>query len=90
MPSSPTINPKNKETWHPHILILCKIERLSFATVTRTRLKGTEREIGPKKEPGLHYKAQCDRATSQIPTRHHYNLERAQRQNRDNTDSTQS
>lgn len=71
--------------------MLRKSERLSFTTDRLTWGWKTQREkFGPKKDIDPHYKAQCDRATSQIPTRHHYNLERVQRQNRGNTDSTQS
>lgn len=70
--------------------MLCKCQRLLSPLIHAHGLKDAEREIGPKKELGPHYKAQCDRATSEIPTRHHYNLERVQRQNRNNTDSTQS
>lgn len=42
--------------------------------------------LGVKKEQGSHYMEQGDCATSQIPTRHHYNSERVQRRKRENTD----
>lgn len=47
--------------------------------------KDAERETGPKKEQGLHYKAQCDRATSQIPTRHHYKLKKGSKDRSETT-----
>lgn len=89
VPSSPTINPSPANNNKKNTLGFSHYIRANIFLLLLIHAHGkAQREIGPKKELGPHYEAQCDHATSQIPTRHHYSLERVQRQNADSTDST--